>query len=285
MRTVRTDPRELPARYVKAGDELAMYEAETGAGEEDSGRRLFARSEAFVTGAPSVIDWVLVIEGAELVRPPAAPDEVPARPEAVVQHAEHGWWSLVGSPRPFVPDGVDHVGSHRLVIAPVHAERLGAPIVVYADEGEQFVIRERVVVREGQPATPAGITRDRSTRAVLTLLERAAPGTLPSWRCSRIEEHEGHVWADQSHVGVKGHYRCDGKGHANIRNTEATRAALAVQSIDCGADLEERGSAGADTTQALPMRRVPLGVLGVPMGHGVAADDHSWEYTRDDTKG
>lgn len=274
MQAVHTLPRELPARYVKAGDEVAMYEADRPEGEPVP-VYLFARSEGFVQSAPSAVDWFLVVEGAELVAPPAAPDEVPPRPEGVVRYGNGGTWRVQQHPRPFVPDGIDHVATHRLTIAPIDTRRrVGVPIVVYADEAEQFVIRERVQVREGQPAAPAGITRDRGTSAVLALVERSSvpPPALPPYRCPRIERHEAHEWTDRSHVGPKASYECDGEGHANVRAVEAAR------------DEADRGSAGPDVTAQLPMRRLPMGVLGVPMGHGIAATDRTWEYTRADTE-
>lgn len=167
---VHTSPRELAARWIKPGDEVATYEVETGAGDQDSGVRDFARSEDLVLRHPALIDWWLVVDGSKLVPPPA--DAEVGRVEGGVKLYAGGAFDVEPMARGFVPDGIDHVGTHQLVLMPIQNATLGPPRTAYIREEEQLVIRERVRL-EGHPET-GGITsaqRDADTRLVLALLD------------------------------------------------------------------------------------------------------------------
>jgi hypothetical protein len=140
---VKTLPREIAARWIKPGDEVAMYEVEDGSGEADSGKRGFCRTEAYVSQYASV-EWWVVIDGARLVPPPA--DKRVGRIEGSVRHWLGGLFGIEPMDRGFVPDDLDHIGAHSFAIAPIRGRELGAPRVCFASEAEQFVIREKVKV-------------------------------------------------------------------------------------------------------------------------------------------
>lgn len=143
---VRTAPREIAARWIKAGDEIATYEVANGNGDADSGLRNFCRTESFVEilERNGTADWWLVLDGARLVSPPA--DEAAGRIVATVHHTLGGGWDLTPADRGFVPDDLDHVGAVSFVMVPSVQGRLGEPRVYFAKDAEQFVIRERVNV-------------------------------------------------------------------------------------------------------------------------------------------
>lgn len=167
---VHTAPREIAARWIQAGDEIAMYEVEDGSGEADSGLRNFCRTEEFVSRYSSP-DWWLVVDGARLVRPPADEDG-PARPV-------DGWWNVQPAiDRGFVPEDLDHVGASSFVMAPIVSGRLAEPRIYFAKDSEQFVIRERVQIgphvnlsRRPRLLTPREQTEGQRIRVGSTVAE------------------------------------------------------------------------------------------------------------------
>jgi hypothetical protein len=140
---IRTEPREIAARWIKPGDEVATYEVENGSGDTDSHVRAFIRTTEYAARF-STPDWLLVIDGPHLVPPPA--DEEVNRVEGVVQHDAGGQFTVDERSRGFVPDGLDHTGAVSFVVVPINNNRVGEPRVYFAKDTEQFVIRERVKV-------------------------------------------------------------------------------------------------------------------------------------------
>lgn len=307
---VRTLPREIAARWIKPGDEVAMYEVEDGSGEVDSGLRDFCRTAEFVERFCSA-DWWLVIDGPHLVRPPADPEA--GRVAGDVKHSLGGWWSVEPGDRGFVPDDMDHVGASSFVLVPIVGSTLGHPRTYFARPSEQFVIRERVKVdalemmlsetagtiaadavalrllvteepTEGQRAG-AGVTVAERTPAPgheACDLDRACsggpykclfdpswdePAPAPRYRCTTVEPHDEHTWQDGNHVRMGAWYLCDGIGHPKIHAD-----VLAIESHE----EEERGSADrgpGEITCALPARRIPMGVMGMPIGRDAVSSD------------
>lgn len=127
-----------------------MYEVENGSGELDSGVRDFCRTEEFVSLCRGAVDWWLVVDGSNLVQPPADADAL--RVEGGVRYSLGGHFDVEPAERGFVPDDLDHVGAHAFVMVPIVADTLGMPRCYWAKPAEQFVIRERVSVNAIQAA-------------------------------------------------------------------------------------------------------------------------------------
>jgi len=140
---ITTQPREIAARWIRPGDEIATYEVEDGSGEADSGLRDFIRTVEFAERYTTP-DWLLVVAGPSLV-PPQADEDVP-RVEGVVKHTNGGAFDLVPKSRGFVPHDIDHVGAISFLLVQVRAGKVSAPRLYFAKDTEQFVIRERVKV-------------------------------------------------------------------------------------------------------------------------------------------
>lgn len=212
MPSVHTQVREIPAEYIRHGDEIATYRP---AGEV---RVAIPQSAKFVEENAMGIVWLLVVDDPKLIVPPA------------------------GTP---YPEYQGHVGKRRIPCVPVLGRRLGFPAVVEADAMQQLVIRETVRIAEGQPHA-AGVTV-----------------TNPAYRCPEFQAHEPHEWADRSHVGVKGFYWCNGFGHPGMAASIERGNVVAILRQE---DLDERGSAGVDSTRRLSTSRIPVGVFGLAVG-------------------
>jgi hypothetical protein len=240
---VRTKPRELPPRYIKPGDEIALQEVDADADDSIGARWYFARSADYVDATPQDVVWFAVVDG-----PHAIPPVATGRPGTVIRHEPGGWWTVDELPRSeFVPDNIDPVTTQRLMLL----TDTGRPVVVHLTDTEVVVVRECVQVREGQPAR-AGITRDAGTRRVLSLLSSA--------------NREREIATVTAVLRTRDPQASD----------QGDRAALRV----IGAyDEEERGSAGpGETTRRMSSRRIPVGVYGASMGRLLKENDTSWQF-------
>lgn len=142
---VRTGPREIAARWIHPGDEVALFDPPPTTPPKTYEP---ARTEEFVRQHAVRISWWLVVN-ISMVPPPAKPEV--GREEGTVRHSLGGQFSVEPQARGFVPDGLDHVGAHALVMMPTAGDivwpdgrRLQRKY--WAGEEEQLVIRERVRV-------------------------------------------------------------------------------------------------------------------------------------------
>lgn len=259
---VRTLPREIAARWIKPGDEVAMYEVEDGSGEADSGLRDFCRTAEFVERFCSA-DWWLVVDGPDLVKPPA--DDTIGRVPGDVKHGAGGWWRVEPADRGFVPDDLDHVGAVSFVMAGIVDNRIGHPRVYFAGPDEQFVIRERVKVDATEYAEHTIAQLESTMRAgALRLVSSNEPtegqraGAVSTVAEPRDAEQIRDVPAEERTAEELYRYGTDGPWPGKP-----------LPVIEVRHDEEERGSADrvpGEETARLPMRRIPLGVLGASMG-------------------
>jgi hypothetical protein len=269
---LRTDPRALPARWIKAGDEVAVYEVENGAGALDSGRRNFARTVEFAQRAVSC-EWMLVVR-VFMVHPPA---DLELRPAVV--HDPGGWWSVAPAPDDFVPDEVDHVGATGIILLPTTAQNFGPPVLVYAGDEEQFVIRERVQVEAPRDAWLRGYRAGgENMRAVMS---------RPRTFMGNAEGQRHGAGATASAGNMPGAY-----GHsesiiailrADTDEQSAIGDAAALAAIGVEPDIDGPG----EDTRQLPIRRIPMGVVGQPLGRTVvesAAVNFTSERDSDDAE-
>lgn len=258
---VRTLPREIAARWIKPGDEVAMYEVEDGSGAVDLGQRDFCRTAEFVERFTSP-DWWLVVDGPHAVKPPPAP----GRETGDLKHSLGGWWSVEPSERGYVPYGLDHVGAHSFTIVPVRNNTIGAPRTYFAKEAEQFVIRERVKVDALEmmlDETAGSIASDAVALRLLIAEEptegqRAGAGsTVAGSAVAALRE-----FIATHPIGTKVPAELDAAAQREMIGHEAC-------------DLDRQCSGGPywcllDPRWTEEMRRVPAGVIGEPLGRVVA---------------
>lgn len=298
---VRTLPREIAARWINAGDEVAMYEVEDGTGELDSGKRDFCRTVDYVERSASV-DWWLVVDGTNLVRPPLDA-EIGTTLEGTIRHKLRGQFDVEPGDRGFVPDDLDHTGAQAFIMVPIVENRVGMPRCYWARDSEQFVIRERVQISaldlmmddaRGSVAADAGALRlllteepaeGQRVSAGTTVAERAplpvrllSVGGTPD---TAIVTHLGTwlgergslpLWRCAKREEHDAHPWSDDK-HCGPGASYWCHGDADNGPVGCGDDCEPPSSPMrpvGEITEQLPTRRIPLGVMGASLGRQVA---------------
>lgn len=211
-----------------------MYEVETGAGDLDSGDRDFCRTVEFVERFTSA-DWWMVVDGSNLVPPPADPKIGTVYEGGVVSYLPGGLFQAEPASRGFVPEDMDHVGAHALVLVPVLNEPgpIGMPRCYWVKEDEQLVIRERV----------AASAINHALR-LLVLQGAPAEGQRVSAGTTAAEPTPGHEACDLDRTCSGGPYKCLQDPSWN--------------------DMP------GQTTEQLPSSKIPIGVAGERLGRLVA---------------